>query len=134
MTNKSNHRVLFPIEELKRKRKESVFSKQLQQHELLRTVIFEDLLYDYTIFTTKIIGKEDVDIAELISRLNISDWVQQGHKHTKNADGLCPFCQQQLPEDFNEKLSEYFNETYTEQIKELELISNQYTETFRRFF
>ncbi|MDQ1005437.1 wobble nucleotide-excising tRNase [Neobacillus niacini] len=129
----SNNCELVTIEDL-RKRKESIFGKQLQYLDPLSPIVFEDNFHDEKILTTKIIGKEDVDIASLITRLKISDWVQQGHKHTKDTEGLCPFCQQQLPVDFNEKLSEYFNETFTEQIRELEMIPNQYKQSFGRFF
>lgn len=127
-----NDRELLPIEEL-RKRKESVFSKEQQHLELVPTVKTLDSIINIDILKTKIIGKEDVDIAALISRLNISDWVQQGHMHSKNSKGVCPFCQQKLPENFNDKLNEYFNDTYTQQLKELERVSTQYQEVIQKF-
>ncbi|MFD1904891.1 AAA family ATPase [Paenibacillus rhizoplanae] len=49
---------------------------------------------------TKIIGKEDVDVAYLISKLGISDWVKQGIQIIIHSEGICPLCQQELPEYF----------------------------------
>ena len=129
----SNNRELINLEELC-KRKDAVFSKQQIHIELLATIDSVDTYEKQEIFNTKVIGKEDVDIADLISRLNISDWVQQGHKHSKETDGICPFCQQKLPQNFNEKISEYFNDTYTNQLKELGLISKQYRKFFDDLF
>jgi len=60
-----------------------------------------------------IVGKEDVDIAALINKLNNSDWVQVGVNYAKESDGLCPFCQRKLPENFTEKIADFFDETYS---------------------
>ncbi|WP_337588998.1 AAA family ATPase [Sporolactobacillus inulinus] len=80
------------------------------------------------------IGKKDIDIARLISELNLSDWVQQGHRHMEGTDGICPFCQQELPGSFKEKLDEYFDETYTEQIQNLNLSIEKYERDTIGFF
>lgn len=66
-----------------------------------------------------IVGSTDVDLASLISKLNNSDWVQTGCTHLKVSDGYCPFCQQVLPEDFSDRMADYFDETYEQDIKEL---------------
>lgn len=74
----------------------------------------------HRIFRTPIIGKQEVDIAVLISKLAISDWVKQGHQHLAATEGLCPFCQQDLPKGFTQKLDDYFNEYYEKEMKELQ--------------
>ncbi|WP_054940738.1 AAA family ATPase [Paenibacillus ihuae] len=81
---------------------------------------------NHRIFQTPIIGKQEVDIAVLISKLAISDWVKQGHTHVSEAEGVCPFCQQQLPEGFTEKLNDYFNEHYEKEMIELQDQVEQY--------
>ena len=68
----------------------------------------------------KIIGKEDVDLADLITKLQISDWVKDGYVITKDSEGICPFCQQSLPELFEMKLLSYFDQAYEQQIKILD--------------
>lgn len=71
------------------------------------------------IWGKKILGKEDVDIAAMIKKLNNSDWVKQGRSFYSVNDGFCPFCQQKTPDNLESKLNEYFNETYVNQLKTL---------------
>jgi wobble nucleotide-excising tRNase len=108
------------------KRVESVFKNSREKVGTIPEIYYESSLEKQSIFQTKIIGKKDIDIARLISELNISDWVQQGHKHTERSDSICPFCQQELPIGFKEKLDEYFDETYTEQIQTLNSAIEKY--------
>ena len=79
------------------------------------------------IFATRIIGKDDVDIAKMILKLNNSDWVRQGIKYYEVNETACPFCQQKTDDNFKEQLDDYFDETFLEQIKELNTISDKYT-------
>ncbi len=64
------------------------------------------------ILTRKIIGKEDVDIADLIEKLGNSDWVQQGREYFDKLDDQCPFCQQKTDAAFRQSLEDYFDESY----------------------
>ncbi|WP_340681296.1 AAA family ATPase [Paenibacillus elgii] len=75
-------------------------------------MLFESQLEEEPMFQKRIIGKDDVDIASLITKLQISDWVKQGHIISKETEGICPFCQQSLPNFFEEKLNSYFDQTY----------------------
>lgn len=122
---KNNDGVFFGFDELK-KRVDSVFKGTQEKINTIRTISYNDSYEKSPIFETKIIGKRDIDFAALISRLNISDWVQQGHQHLNNTDGLCPFCQQELPQNLKGKLEEYFDETYTEQLQLLNSSSEKY--------
>ncbi|CCK77975.1 conserved hypothetical protein [Oleispira antarctica RB-8] len=59
-----------------------------------------------------IVGKTDVDIAGLISKLDISDWVNQGRNYIQESED-CPFCQQPTIGDvFRGQIEEYFDESY----------------------
>ena len=62
----------------------------------------------------------------MIEKLDNSDWVKQGRTHFENNDGVCPFCQQPAPPNFENLLNEYFNETYLKQIEELEQQQSNY--------
>ena len=72
-----------------------------------------------TIYTKTIVGGKDVDIAEMISRLGNSDWVRHGQHQLRHTSGKCPFCQQDLPSGFAEKLEQYFDETFMADVAEL---------------
>ena len=74
-----------------------------------------------TIWNKVIVGKQDVDIAALIQRLGISDWVSQGQKFLAKDSDVCPFCQQHtITEDFKGKLDSFFDEEYKINIRQIE--------------
>jgi len=65
-----------------------------------------------SILAKKIIGKEGIDIAEMIKRLGNSDWVKQGIPYFEPNEDHCPFCQQEAPASLKRSLEEYFDETF----------------------
>ncbi len=74
-----------------------------------------------------IVGKTDVDIANLIQKLNMNDWINQGKKYIQE-DKICPFCQQQtITEDFKSQLENYFDENYLKEINILQNLKKEYT-------
>ncbi|MCM3749276.1 AAA family ATPase [Paenibacillus pasadenensis] len=123
----NNSREVRPLEEL-RKLKGSLFELKGELVNRLSEILFESHLEEDPIFREKILGKEDVDIARLITKLQISDWVKQGHIVLKGTEGICPFCQQSLSDLFEEKLNSYFDQTYIENIQRLETASKKYIE------
>ena len=89
------------------------------------------------ILKTKIVGKQDVDIARMIHKLQNHDWVSQGKiYYEKNYDVstkkyICPFCQQSTSEDFRNQLEAYFDETYTFQISSLNKLIEEYEQVIK---
>lgn len=72
-------------------------------------------------------GKADVDIAKIIQKLNINDWVNQGRTYIQEDDETCPFCQQQtITEDFKSQLESFFDETYINDIEFLKKLKQEY--------
>ncbi len=120
-----NKRELRSLEEIKSK-KQRLYDRKDEPITKPSLIKFESDIESNPIFLNKIIGKEDVDLAGLITSLQISDWVSQGIMITKKTNGICPFCQQSLPKFFEEKLNNYFDYTYESQIKELSDVSEQY--------
>ncbi|WP_018921972.1 ATP-binding protein [Salsuginibacillus kocurii] len=129
----NNNNEIYTYEELKN-RVDTVFKNSRDKASPIPVLNYDNSLEKHSIFQTKIIGKKDIDIAKLISELNISDWVQQGHIHMEGTDGICPFCQQELPRDFKGKLEMYFDETYMEQIQILNSSIEDYRENTIGFF
>ncbi len=78
------------------------------------------------ILTKKIIGKEDVDIAALIEKLDSSDWVQQGREYFDQLDNQCPFCQQKTGAAFRQSLEDYFDETYVSDLAAIDRLLDTY--------
>lgn len=73
-----------------------------------------------TIWEKIIIGKQDIDIAKLISKLKNSDWVNQGVKYMEDESDICPFCQQHTITDaFRVKINGFFDEVYKQDISKV---------------
>jgi wobble nucleotide-excising tRNase len=121
---------LLELDKLKEKSKRIYNSSTETKEEVLK-IDFKDIkeIGSNSIWKTKIIGNEDVDIASMIEKLDNSDWVKQGRIYFQKNDGNCPFCQQSALSNFENLLSEYFNETYLKQIEELEEQQSDYLST-----
>jgi wobble nucleotide-excising tRNase len=79
------------------------------------------------IWNKKIIGKSDVDIAKLIQKLNINDWVNEGRKYIQEGIDTCPFCQQPtIDNDFKKQLEDYFDESFMADAKLVSENSQEY--------
>jgi wobble nucleotide-excising tRNase len=84
------------------------------------------------ILKTRVLGKEDVDIAAMIKKLGNSDWVRKGRDFFDVNEGICPFCQQNTSEAFFQSLNEYFNDTFAENSQAIDdLVMNYATEADR---
>jgi wobble nucleotide-excising tRNase len=123
----NNRLPLVPLDEII-SRKESLFDRATEEMQKKPILNIERQLENDPIFETKIIGREDVDIAALINKLQISDWVNQGKLILKHDVRVCPFCQQDLPTYFEDKLSMYFDQTYETQMKYLTDFSRRFIE------
>lgn len=91
----------------------------------------ESLLQD-KIFCNPIVGKSDSEVSALIDKLNNSDWVKAGLHFTKHSEHHCPFCQQKISDVFINKLNEYFDETYKEQLNILKIASDSVKEIYEK--
>lgn len=84
------------------------------------------------IWAKKIIGKSDADIANMIQRLNLNDWVNQGRAFLQEDDNTCPFCQQPtISDSFKKQLEEYFDETFTTSVKKIAYLNDVYLQLFQ---
>lgn len=89
---------------------------------------FVDILFyeNDEMLKTIVVGKENVAISGLIQKLGNSSWFSQGRQYLDESDGVCPFCQQKLPEDFEKQIEEYFDETYKNNIDKISSLKNKY--------
>lgn len=64
-----------------------------------------------------IISHSDAPFAKFVQRLGNLDWVKAGHdQYHANAEGKCPYCQNSIPDDFEENLKACFDEQYKEEL------------------
>lgn len=105
-----------------------LFQKSPNKLSLINIIDFDRLLQieSNVIWQKKIIGKADVEIAKLIQRLNINDWVNEGRNYLSD-DEVCPFCQQKtISNTFRRQLESYFDETFTHDINLVKALAREY--------
>lgn len=78
------------------------------------------------ILSTVVVGKDNVAISELIQKLGNSAWFSQGKQYLDVSDGVCPFCQQLLPDDFSKQVEEYFDDTYKRNMGKITSLASKY--------
>ncbi len=130
----SNTKALLTFEELTEKAK-TIFGKVPQNITLINTITFERIneIENNPIWRKIIVGKADVDIAKLIQKLNINDWVNQGRNYIQE-DNTCPFCQQEtITENFKKQLEDYFDETYLSDLNTIKTLKEEYNSLMNNF-
>lgn len=130
----SNTKTLLSIEELKEKAK-TIFGKVPQSITPINVIEFDKIIEieNNPIWKKIIVGKADVDIAKLIQKLNINDWVNQGRNYIQE-DSTCPFCQQEtISEDFKKQLEDYFDETYLSDLNTIKTLKEEYNSLMSNF-
>ncbi len=123
----SNDSNLFTFDELEFKAK-TIFGEVPQNMPLIYDIVFDEIntIEENKIWDNKIIGKSDVDIAKMIQRLNLNDWVNQGKSYIQD-NGICPFCQQEtITDDFRQQLEDYFDKSFTQSIATVNDLNKQY--------
>lgn len=134
LMKKTNDAELLSKDELKRKY-DLIYGSdvsKIDEISLIPTEQIQKIETEQEILKTVIIGKKDVDIAAMIEKLHNHDWVKQGKEfYDKNYDEeiksyVCPFCQQTTSENFRKRLEEYFDESYQNNINDLNYFIIEY--------
>jgi len=123
----NNKETLQIIDELKEKAT-TIFGEAPQNINPINIINFERIfeIENNVIWKKIIVGKADVDIAKLIQKLYINDWVSQGRAFIQD-DSICPFCQQPtITENFKTQLENFFDETYLKDINSLKSLKQEY--------
>ena len=124
----SNTKTLVTFDELTEKAK-TIFGKVPQNIALINAITFDRIIEieNNLIWKKIIVGKADVDIAKLIQKLNLNDWVNQGRNYIQE-NNTCPFCQQEtISEDFKKQLEDYFDETYLSDLNTIKALKEEYS-------
>ena len=122
------HSKPLPIDELKKKARVLLAQQPLriEPYTLIDSIILPSIEVD-TIWAKIIIGKQDIDIAELIYKFKNSDWVSQGLKYMEDGSDICPFCQQHTITDaFRAKINGFFDEIYKQDISKVNARYEEY--------
>ena len=79
-----------------------------------------------------VVGKSDVDIAEMIEVLGNSDWVKEGRQYYDPNVRICPFCQQQTNVSLEKSLQKYFDKTFERDLKAINSLYVRYMSDSKR--
>ena len=81
-----------------------------------------------------ITSSSDTPFAGFIKAIKATDWVRQGHEHFADTpEGKCPYCQQVLPDDFEEQVAACFDGQYQEDIDALRQFREDYASDMQSF-
>ena len=78
------------------------------------------------LLATSLTTSESTEFARFVKILNNASWLKEGHDKYHIEDGKCPYCQEKLPDDFEEKYKSCFDEDYQKSINELTLFRKDY--------
>lgn len=115
------------------KKAETIFGDTPEKITELTEIDFNEIqnIESLDVWQKKIIGKGDVEIAKLIQRLNINDWVNEGRNYIEDESEVCPFCQERtITDNFKKQLEEYFDQTFLTNTKEVKEQSEKYSRNF----
>lgn len=78
------------------------------------------------IFDEVIVGSDDSILASLINKIGNADWVRQGEQYIEQSNNKCPFCQNDITDDFKKHLKEFFNDEYERNVKRIKELKERY--------
>lgn len=125
---KNNNQALLDLDVLKTK-SQTIFGEVPKHIDPFTVAQFDRLveIEEDKIWQKKVIGKADVEIAKLIQKLNINDWVIKGKSFLEETDETCPFCQEEtITIDFKKQLDEFFDENFTNDLKKIKTFNDEY--------
>ncbi|WP_175771445.1 AAA family ATPase [Burkholderia ambifaria] len=99
-------------------------STEDSKHEITLDVSWVTAIETDPVWSERIIGSDDSRLAPFIERLGNADWVGMGRQYAHDDD--CPFCQQQLPDDFKSELAKLLDGDRQNRINHVESLVKQY--------
>lgn len=101
----------------------AAYSADAKRYPEFNTIANASILDDLSgnqILQKPIVSTADTHFADFIKALNATAWVRQGHEqYHEESDGKCPYCQQQLPDTFEDDVKACFDAQYQDDIAAL---------------
>ena len=125
------------LEELRRLY-ESAYSSSARRYERFNPVsdptAFERL-DGLELLSVPIVNSADTQLAEFLRGLDATEWMREGHdKYTEKAGGKCPYCQRELPTDFERMFIDSFDDRYQKNLERLKLFLAAYRQQANSLF
>ncbi len=94
-----------------------------------------DNLNGSEILSKIIVNRTETPFAEFIKAMNSAMWVRKGHEQFNDiSGGKCPYCQQKLPDNFEDEIKACFDEQYQIDTKAVDDFYNLYKNTANAIF
>lgn len=87
------------------------------------------------VLSIAIVNASETQLAEFWKNISSAEWVRTGHaEYHQKAGGKCPYCSQTLPPDFEQKLTESFDDQYKKNRGRLENFLSDYRDAANTLF
>lgn len=117
---------------------DSVYSDTAKAYSEFTTATeFSDLdcMDGIALLNKAIVNTADTPFAEFLNKIKATEWVTEGHeKYSESAEKQCPYCQQFLPDNFEEIISTSFDTQYQENIQLLKELKGEYRRKANEIF
>ena len=117
---------------------ESAYAADAQQYELLTTIADTsvlDAVDDLDLLALAIVNIADTPYANFIKKIGATQWVREGHdKYAHEAGDDCPYCHRPLPENFEQTLTDSFDQAYEENLRKLRDLLVEYKRVANELF
>lgn len=125
------------LEELRRLY-ESAFSEKAKHYQRFTTIpdpTVMDTVEGQEILGKVIVNSADTELAKFLRKIGATQWVRQGHDtYAHDADGRCPYCGGELPEDFEQTFVDSFDTQYQDNLRLLADFLSRYRKAANDLF
>lgn len=98
------------------------------------TAILDSLDGNY-ILSAVIVNSANTELASFLRDIGATQWMRQGHDaYTEHADGRCPYCSRELPDSFEQIVTNSFDNKYQENLRCLDEFLALYRKTANELF
>lgn len=94
-----------------------LYKETLVERKLILNINLNELinLINSSILTTAIVENKDITLFQLINDLKNSSWVEEGLQYLDNSYRKCPFCQNELSDEFIKEIYKLYDQRYKTQ-------------------
>ena len=125
------------VEELKRMY-DSVYSstaKRYGRFSVVSDVSALDRISGCDILSLAIVNTSNTPFADFLKEVGSTEWMRQGHSdYHEKAGGKCPYCSQDLPQNFEEMLAASFDTQYQTNLQKLDAFLAAYRDMANALF
>ena len=114
---------------------QSAFAKSVEEYPKFQAAFdVSTLKGGNELLSKSITSSAETEFATFIKAINATDWVRHGHSNFSEVAGeRCPYCRQELPDDFEQQIADCFDEQYDKDIETLKAFYNNYKNVMNSF-